>query len=147
MAPGSARPQLWRLRVHRVLPARHVPVHARSEPRAATADLSDVDTPGRSEHRCIHAARGALRIRHVRSRRSFTRAVRRDAAIPHEILEHPDADAERTPRLRARQPDRKSTRLNSSHEWISYAVFCLKKKNQESSLADASDRTLHRTPN
>src|SRR5207247_10551598 len=23
-------------------------------------------------------------------------------------------------------PDRKSTRLNSSHEWISYAVFCLK---------------------
>src|SRR5207247_4467803 len=26
--------------------------------------------------------------------------------------------------------DRKSTRLNSSHEWISYAVFCLKKKNR-----------------
>src|SRR5207247_7522417 len=24
--------------------------------------------------------------------------------------------------------DRKSTRLNSSHEWISYAVFCLKTK-------------------
>src|SRR5207247_4737448 len=24
--------------------------------------------------------------------------------------------------------DRKSTRLNSSHEWISYAVFCLKRK-------------------
>src|SRR5207247_9113446 len=24
--------------------------------------------------------------------------------------------------------DRKSTRLNSSHEWISYAVFCLNKK-------------------
>src|SRR5438105_12066801 len=28
-------------------------------------------------------------------------------------------------------PDRKSTRLNSSHEWISYAVFCLKKKSFE----------------
>src|SRR5476649_1072596 len=27
-----------------------------------------------------------------------------------------------------RQPDRKSTRLNSSHTVISYAVFCLKKK-------------------
>src|SRR5438105_13888910 len=26
------------------------------------------------------------------------------------------------------ETDRKSTRLNSSHEWISYAVFCLKKK-------------------
>src|SRR5258708_12643485 len=29
----------------------------------------------------------------------------------------------------ARSPDRKSTRLNSSHQIISYAVFCLKKKN------------------
>src|SRR3990170_2851009 len=28
-----------------------------------------------------------------------------------------------------RAPDRKSTRLNSSHQIISYAVFCLKKKN------------------
>src|SRR5256885_11801212 len=28
------------------------------------------------------------------------------------------------------QPDRKSTRLNSSHLVISYAVFCLKNKNQ-----------------
>src|SRR5260221_9663612 len=30
--------------------------------------------------------------------------------------------------------DRKSTRLNSSHTVISYAVFCLKKKNQKRSL-------------
>src|SRR5437764_3152602 len=30
---------------------------------------------------------------------------------------------------RARSTDRKSTRLNSSHRCISYAVFCLKKKN------------------
>src|SRR5450432_3360957 len=28
------------------------------------------------------------------------------------------------------KPDRKSTRLNSSHDQISYAVFCLKKKKQ-----------------
>src|SRR2546422_7185367 len=28
--------------------------------------------------------------------------------------------------------DRKSTRLNSSHGYISYAVFCLKKKKKES---------------
>src|SRR5690348_18205814 len=28
------------------------------------------------------------------------------------------------------EPDRKSTRLNSSHPSISYAVFCLKKKKQ-----------------
>src|SRR3712207_8292993 len=30
--------------------------------------------------------------------------------------------------------DRKSTRLNSSHANISYAVFCLKKKNKKSTL-------------
>src|SRR6266849_9624861 len=30
--------------------------------------------------------------------------------------------------------DRKSTRLNSSHEWSSYAVFCLKKKMKNSAL-------------
>src|SRR2546430_13555493 len=31
-------------------------------------------------------------------------------------------------RTGAPEPDRKSTRLNSSHSQISYAVFCLKKK-------------------
>src|SRR2546427_9142231 len=30
-------------------------------------------------------------------------------------------------------PDRKSTRLNSSHSQISYAVFCLKKKKRSTS--------------
>src|SRR2546422_2582296 len=33
------------------------------------------------------------------------------------------------PALIVAPPDRKSTRLNSSHGYISYAVFCLKKKN------------------
>src|SRR2546427_3122010 len=33
-----------------------------------------------------------------------------------------------------RQRDRKSTRLNSSHSQISYAVFCLKKKKEHCSL-------------
>src|SRR5690349_23808905 len=33
--------------------------------------------------------------------------------------------------------DRKSTRLNSSHVEISYAVFCLKKKNSLHRLAEA----------
>src|SRR5258708_8106840 len=42
------------------------------------------------------------------------------------------ADAAATGRLAVRTLiliDRKSTRLNSSHQIISYAVFCLKKKN------------------
>src|SRR2546428_5103444 len=37
-----------------------------------------------------------------------------------------------TPALSPRRGDRKSTRLNSSHDQISYAVFCLKKKNEPS---------------
>src|SRR5438105_10409865 len=34
--------------------------------------------------------------------------------------------------------DRKSTRLNSSHEWISYAVFCLKKKKKNGHTSKSS---------
>src|SRR2546422_1927797 len=37
--------------------------------------------------------------------------------------------------------DRKSTRLNSSHGYISYAVFCLKKKNRH---ALREERPAHR---
>src|SRR5437762_5591786 len=67
-------------------------------------------------------------------------------------LEHPDGDRglvvlggreglallRRDRRVAVDQPgedaaqDRKSTRLNSSHRCISYAVFCLKKKNTQS---------------
>src|SRR2546429_7077325 len=48
---------------------------------------------------------------------------------------HEDGDAPQTIKLRyafhgrlSDSKDRKSTRLNSSHGYISYAVFCLKKK-------------------
>src|SRR5688500_20103619 len=39
-----------------------------------------------------------------------------------------DLAPQRQDGLKISQPDRKSTRLNSSHLVISYAVFCLKKK-------------------
>src|SRR5690554_7177045 len=44
----------------------------------------------------------------------------------------PEKEVQRTGRARAGESgeDRKSTRLNSSHVRISYAVFCLKKKNK-----------------
>src|SRR5437764_8766675 len=46
----------------------------------------------------------------------------------------------RSPRLGGARPepaqDRKSTRLNSSHRCISYAVFCLKKKKQQDKTMD-----------
>src|SRR3712207_7030002 len=41
-------------------------------------------------------------------------------------------------RLRQRPQDRKSTRLNSSHANISYAVFCLKKKKVHTQLIPLS---------
>src|SRR2546422_1684510 len=46
--------------------------------------------------------------------------------------------------------DRKSTRLNSSHGYISYAVFCLKKKNKKTAVDIQTQRKhraaeLHRT--
>src|SRR3712207_8586807 len=54
-------------------------------------------------------------------------------ALPRDVGRHPQV-AKRLIRLCARdvmEPDRKSTRLNSSHANISYAVFCLKKKKYE----------------
>src|SRR5438105_6106432 len=51
--------------------------------------------------------------------RSFRHAGRRRASFSRSLGTRPSPGGSR---------DRKSTRLNSSHEWISYAVFCLKKK-------------------
>src|SRR2546430_8285256 len=61
-----------------------------------------------------------------RSRRAQPRA--REARLAQ--LERPDlVHAGEFPReQQRRREDRKSTRLNSSHSQISYAVFCLKKK-------------------
>src|SRR3712207_7809817 len=42
--------------------------------------------------------------------------------------------------------DRKSTRLNSSHANISYAVFCLKKKRHPSTLSRPSTNPTHSSP-
>src|SRR5205809_8019269 len=60
-------------------------------------------------------------FRSVRFLRSATRAMARRHNRP--------APPERNVRRRSR--DRKSTRLNSSHGYISYAVFCLKKKKKK----------------
>src|SRR2546426_7957934 len=49
------------------------------------------------------------------------------------------------PSLALRRIDRKSTRLNSSHLVISYAVFCLKKKNDKANR-QSPPLTAHYTP-
>src|SRR5690348_17611245 len=81
-------------------------------------------------------------------REAFTKAkaVTDDRREQYDMLVRPGAD-ETTPR---RTRDRKSTRLNSSHPSISYAVFCLKKKKydvhaevQEQNGLDPDLRLLH----
>src|SRR5205807_10307058 len=49
------------------------------------------------------------------------------------------------PRLPSWRRDRKSTRLNSSHLVISYAVFCLKKKKKKNQHKNSYTHT-HQTP-
>src|SRR5690348_17990547 len=45
--------------------------------------------------------------------------------------------------MRKIHPDRKSTRLNSSHPSISYAVFCLKKKRKKRTSETRRSPRLH----
>src|SRR2546429_6161319 len=68
-------------------------------------------------------ARRPLRERRARERR--LRALERPGA---HALHQQDGRAPGVRELRDLSRDRKSTRLNSSHGYISYAVFCLKKK-------------------
>src|SRR5439155_22498553 len=67
-----------------------------------------------------------------RARRATARnrlASRRVAVRSGDRRAFPGSDDPGAARLRGAEPrDRKSTRLNSSHVAISYAVFCLKKK-------------------
>src|SRR5687768_18515047 len=52
-------------------------------------------------------------------------------SVPPAIDECPCHISSRPGELRITFQDRKSTRLNSSHGYISYAVFCLKKKKKK----------------
>src|SRR5256885_6840263 len=70
-------------------------------------------------------------------RSSFPREDRRTAADPTSIARAGSPIA-----LRGSSSDRKSTRLNSSHLVISYAVFCLKKKKKKHD--PRSDAASHR---
>src|SRR2546422_3043617 len=67
--------------------------------------------------------------------------IARVYAMALELIRHTDGRLDRQQLVRfivAYQTvaplDRKSTRLNSSHGYISYAVFCLKKKKNKNSL-------------
>src|SRR3989440_7280679 len=67
------------------------------------------------------------RRRHTRSDRDWSSDV--CSSDPSELQSRSDLVC-RLLLVTGVQTDRKSTRLNSSHDQISYAVFCLKKKNR-----------------
>src|SRR6266853_45008 len=69
---------------------------------------------------------------HVLERRPVApRHGRQLGGAPHRVERRPFKHR----RVGVERGDRKSTRLNSSHSQISYAVFCLKKKNKNSNNA------------
>src|SRR6266705_5976187 len=55
-------------------------------------------------------------------------------------LQSPRGTAPHSRRPRSPRLDRKSTRLNSSHRTISYAVFCLKKKKKNNHIKSSQKK-------
>src|SRR5258708_19167823 len=63
-----------------------------------------------------------------RNTAQFLFKLSRGSQVLGQTLVHMDRDPDGAGLVGDRPRDRKSTRLNSSHQIISYAVFCLKKK-------------------
>src|SRR5438270_3299253 len=74
-----------------------------------------------------------VRIDRCDRRRHRDHGFERVAAVLQDETPGPDGRV-----MRRRITDRKSTRLNSSHSQISYAVFCLKKKKKITKRAPRS---------
>src|SRR3712207_7929078 len=98
----TATTEIYTLSLHDALPILAGPGH-RSGPGVLARDEPD----------------GPVRAREPRADPQARRAQHRRAR---------DRGRRESPQLRVEGADRKSTRLNSSHANISYAVFCLKKK-------------------
>src|SRR3712207_7541280 len=91
--------------------------------RPPRSTLFPYTTLFRSEEEAAPDSRG--RREAVLDASSATPLTRRTMAA---LVEARSSDARACARAHLRPADRKSTRLNSSHANISYAVFCLKKK-------------------
>src|SRR5205814_7479288 len=104
-SPNPASPATYALSLHDALPISR----SGSRPESAT---TEPDGP------CAVDSRGTYERGGGQARALPVNAVRKTGV--ERGLDVPES-------LDPRQPDRKSTRLNSSHLGISYAVFCLKK--------------------
>src|ERR1022692_5023739 len=79
----------------------------------------------RLQHRVRMRRKPVSQLAAIRRRRPFHRL---DSGLPEIVLRLNIGPVHFRYRHRTRELDRKSTRLNSSHLVISYAVFCLKKQ-------------------
>src|SRR3712207_7096385 len=95
--------------------------------RPPRSTLFPYTTLFRSRQREVEVDRGVGRAR------QHEEARRVDADLLDQLLERDEVAAPL-----GHRGDRKSTRLNSSHANISYAVFCLKKKNRHSPISRSS---------
>src|SRR5688572_31839624 len=78
-------------------------------------------------------------FRSAYQRLGLTRPARDRETTSRSSRRHDPSRRDRPPQRRRPAPsrDRKSTRLNSSHSQISYAVFCLKKKKKKKTAQTA----------
>src|SRR5690242_21365616 len=87
----------------------------------------------------LFRSRTAGRPRRGRDRQGRARRLRNGGGARRQSRSHRAVDRARDRAHRSRRlgaEDRKSTRLNSSHMSISYAVFCLKKKKKNKYVPD-----------
>src|SRR2546430_3927679 len=76
----------------------------------------------------LFRSRGIGDDRHRPARARFHQRIAASLVVAADDEQIGGAEEGRHPLVRNEGRDRKSTRLNSSHSQISYAVFCLKKK-------------------
>src|SRR5436305_5939459 len=86
-------------------------------PRPPRSTLFPYTTLFRSEHQAQHAVRAGVLGAHI------------------------DEHLVRADEMLVNMGDRKSTRLNSSHVRISYAVFCLKKKKKKKKIKNTTTKS------
>src|SRR2546422_8506097 len=77
-----------------------------------------------------------------RSPPTFSHGQRDDDAVQRQEISPVGSELAEVKRIHVAGEDRKSTRLNSSHGYISYAVFCLKKKKKNTNnTEEITDKT------
>src|SRR2546426_3510586 len=96
---------------------------AKAQVRALEAQIDLTNRTVSSQVTGVSVAHANAEAARARLKQASDTLVRMEPLLPDGYVTHEQVDLARTAR-----EDRKSTRLNSSHLVISYAVFCLKKK-------------------